>query len=149
MGAVTTSACGRSFTWLIDLPAARLQGLRRGDPCESPPFSLADGSRVRFQFFPKGDRDCTSDGMCSLWLWADSSCKQKIRLRAGSSDVHEGGATEFAPLDTVLQDDKVEVSLELVDEAPQDDTPVAEPVVVQQSLQLTGFADCSMAGIQH
>jgi len=136
------SACGRSFTWRIELPPARLQGLRKGDVCESNPFSLADGSRVRFQFFPKGDRDCTADGMCSLWLWADSSSKRKIRLQAGGSDVRSNGATEFAPLQAVLQGDAVEVLLELPDEAPQDATtplPVAKPVAVQQSLQLTGL----------
>jgi len=138
VNSVMPAACGHSFTWRIDLPPARLQGLRRGDPCESPPFTLADGSRARLQFFPKGDRDCTADGMCSLWLWCESSSKRKIRLRAGSGDAHDSGASNFAPLHSILQDDAVEVSLEFADE----DTvplPAVEPVMVQQSLQLTGL----------
>lgn len=144
---VVAADSGLAFSWRVDLPPDRLKRLRRGEPLESPPFSVESMGRARFQFFPKGDVDCAVDDLCSLWLWTDSEDPVRFRLRAGSCE-REGGNSEFCRLEDALRDGVVQVGLELEAVPSAGGTAeTAEPQTkgrpshpaVQQSLQLTGL----------
>jgi len=133
---VQASPDGRAFRWQVNLPEERLAAMRRGESIESPPFALGPGGRARFQFFPKGDSDTSTEGMCSLWLCTDSYERAPLKLALGST-VRDSGSSEFCRLQDALKGNAVEVSL-LLDAAGGEE--LAGPQVqVEQSLQLTGL----------
>jgi len=125
-----------SYSWSVDLPDERLAALRRGELLESPSFSLGANTqaRGRFQFFPKGDNECGTDGMCSLWLWSNEGIGP-VQLRLGDAE-RSSGASEFCSLQDVLKNGKVNVSLDL--QAPSTSPQSSDPAA-QQSLHVTGL----------
>mmetsp|Transcript_207 Transcript_207/g.456 ORF Transcript_207/g.456 Transcript_207/m.456 type:complete len:380 (+) Transcript_207:66-1205(+) len=152
--AVMASDDNRTFWWKVDLPVEHLQRIQRGDPLESPPFSLGSRHRARFQFYPRGDNDCSVGGMSSLWLWTDSRKPLRTRLRVGSTE-REGGASEFCELQHALQDGQLQVALSLdgepsMEEERGDGAEHDERESVQQSLQITGLqmAEWQVFGMQ-
>jgi hypothetical protein len=138
---VKCSEDGAMWAWCVDLPSERLKALRQGDPLESPPFSLGSG-RARFQFFPKGDKDCGAEDHCSLWLWSDQEDVGPLLLSIGnptntSVEKRSSGASDFCRLEDILRDGKVEINLRL--QAASEASRSALTPLVQQSLQLTGL----------
>lgn len=137
---VASSEDGRSASWRVEIPEEQLTALRRGDVLESRPFMLPGtlagnrGVRARFQFYPKGDVECNTEGKCSLWLCTDSRVRVPLRLRLGETE-RESGASEFCNLEDVLRNGAVEVSVSL----PETIDAAEPPAAVQQSLRLTGL----------
>eukprot|EP00930_Biecheleria_cincta_P090283 TRINITY_DN79632_c0_g1_i1.p1 TRINITY_DN79632_c0_g1~~TRINITY_DN79632_c0_g1_i1.p1 ORF type:complete len:361 (-),score=59.36 TRINITY_DN79632_c0_g1_i1:74-1102(-) len=130
---VQSSDDRRTHSWQVAMPPERLAGLRRADPLESAAFPLPGGSRGRFQFFPKGDSDCSDPGSCSLWLCSDARACGEVSLRIGDV-VKPKGASEFCRLEDAIKGDIIEISLQLGQEKLEETTPA-----VEQSLRLSGL----------
>lgn len=130
---VIISSDNCSFSWHFDLPQNFLSTSRSGMVIQSPPFNLGSGSQARFQFYPKGDSECQTQGMCSLWVLTDHQELSDLRLSINDI-MRTSGSSEFCSLKDAVRGGVVEVRLELTKRvAPQ------KPPPSRQSLQLTGL----------